>query len=49
VFESNGLQWVTKSTINVNHCLTEKWSKNSELYVSHIDYSTLEHKKLVPL
>lgn len=49
VFESNGLQWVTKSTINVKHCLTEKWSKNSELYVSHIDYSILEQKKLVPL
>lgn len=48
IFESNGSQWVTKNTISVHHWLTQKWIKNSQLYVAHIDYSTLEQKKLVP-
>lgn len=40
-------QWVARKTINAHHCLREMWAKNSQLYVAHIDYTTLQQKKLV--
>ena len=38
VVESNGAQWVTKSTININDWLTTNKSYQSELYVGHVNY-----------
>jgi len=42
IVESNGSQWVTKSTIEVNDWLTRKEKNQSELYIAHVDYNSLD-------
>jgi hypothetical protein len=45
VVESNGSEWVTKSTINAYHRLAMKNNKQSELYVGKMDYDDLKEQK----
>jgi len=40
VVESNGAEWVTKNTVNVNFRLTTEKKYKSELYVAHVNYDT---------
>jgi hypothetical protein len=44
IVESNGSEWVTKSTIDVNAWATTTETYRSELYAGHIDYDKLTAK-----